>query len=428
MSATADNLTDVQAEREYLSAVLFDPATLETAPVDPSEMSVAWHATVLTAMRAVVEGSEPLDTTSLRYELLRHVPGGDDFEERVLAFSGMPPVTSPARIRARIRSLAADRDLEHALASALVAVRNGKSASVREALFEIATVPTCDDGPRWVTLREAVESAIEAVIKTSEGGSASVPSGIAALDSITSGHYPGDLTVLGADTGVGKSSTMLLAAIAQAQAGRHPGIISVEDPAARWGQRILASFSGVPVRCIQKAELTSYQWTRITAAAVESAPLTISLAFEIGGTVADVTSALRRLVREQGCDIIYVDYLQAIEGGSGDRRLDQIRSIIAAIKRESNRPEACVPVVLGSQLKRRPNTASKPRLSDLYESGYIEQKAETIVMLWRDEHNVINATLAKAKDAPTGAEWVLERDSRTGLLREPSADEWSDEM
>ena len=418
----ADRLADIPAEAEYLAWCIMDPGILDRHPVWPGDMSSSWHSACLAAMLTVMGSGEPLDTLALRVQLLKDgAEPGMDFEERVLAVTNKVPVTEAAGLRARLRRLASDRDLETSVASALVAIQAGRADEVRAALLDVASATPGDDATRWASMRQAIEAAIEAVVETSERGTVKVPTGLDFLDNITHGYYPGDLTVLGGDTSVGKSSTMLLAAVVQARAGRRPGIISIEDPAARWGQRMLSAVSGVPVLDIQGANLTAYQWGRIQSASVDSAPLEITLAFEIGGTVADVTAAFRRLVRDGKCDVIYVDYLQAIEGGAGDRRMDQIRSIISAVKREANRPGAEVPVVLGSQLKRRQNIHERPHISDLYESGYIEQKAETIILLWRDKAGVVNAALAKAKDAPAGASWALERDERTGLLREASA-------
>jgi len=264
-----------------------------------------------------------------------------------------------------------------------------------------------------------------------------IPAGIGALDrELRGGYYRGDLVVLGGGTGDGKSSCMMLAAIAQAKLGRRPGIVSVEDPRARWGHRLLSTISGVPVRALQAADLTQYQWTQVQGAALGAAPLAITLAFAVGGTIDDVRHAMRRLVRDHGCDTLAVDYLQAIEGGAGkgdsDNERLRLRRIISTIKREANRAGSEVPVVLGSQYKRRKDKHAKPQVEDLYESGYIEQKAETIVLMWRDGHGAVRSWLAKTKDGPIGAEWVLERDARTGLLREPVAGddanaEWRDE-
>jgi len=405
---------DVDSEARYLAACMHDDAVLERHAVWPREMGVRTHAIVLEAMHASRAEGHGTDHVTLALRLgesgqLARIGG-----ERALRSIASVVELHPGPLARRIRTLAVSRDVR---SRALRAISLAES-DLAEALRELRSAaearhPDEDSDERYGTLRDAVESAFEelanrAKLNAGVARPSYVTTGIRTLDEQIGGWEYGDLIVLGGDTSVGKSTTALYTLCEMAKAGHRPGIISCEDPAARLGRRAISMLSGVPSVAIRKGDLSPYQYGQLSGAVAKVGSLEVQLAYAIGEPLETVMECARMLIKERGCDVVLLDYVQAVRVPGMDERI-AMREVLSRFKRECNRASPAALGVVLSQFKRRADVTKRPARSDLYESGYLEQKADGIVLLWKDEPGVLNGVLDKAKDDETGVEFAFSR-------------------
>jgi replicative DNA helicase len=240
------------------------------------------------------------------------------------------------------------------------------------------------------TLGELFEEAVERAVAVAgtPGGVTGVPSGLAAVDNLTGGWQPSDLIILAARPGMGKTSFALFCAN-HAQAQGHGGaFFSLEMGAGQLATKAVATASGHSTAQLTKGVGMTPDMARDlrrTAGALASSGLLIddTPALSIGELRAKVSKA----VAERGVRVVYVDYLQLMSGEKSGNREQEIGSISRGLKliaKENN-----VPVIALAQLSRAVETRGgdkKPQLSDLRESGSIEQDADLVAFLYRAEY------------------------------------------
>jgi replicative DNA helicase len=412
--------TDEATEARYLGACMIDGEALGRCPVWPRHMWNRAHRTILETLLARHQANEPTDVVAVAMDLksrgLLDGVGG----EHALRGMTIDVELYPAPLAQRLRELATARELRDHARRILALVETDLPEAMREARDAAELKhPTQNDGERYGTMPAAVMSAIQEIrdrATRSKSRPPFVATGIKALDRKIFGVEYGDLTVIGGDTSVGKSTTALYMACAMARAGHRPGIISCEDAAPRMGRRVLSMLSGVPAAVLRSGDLSEWQWKRISGAAVTVNDMTIELAYCIGEDVDRVTEAARVLINERGCDVVFLDYVQAVDTPGQDERRG-MRTILTRFKRECNRAVPPASGVVLSQMRRRENIHEKPNRSMLYESGYLEQKADSIILLWKDEHGALMGVLDKGKDDATGIEFSFSRDAN-GMLEE----------
>ena len=416
--------TDLELEARYVGTVASDPSVLMRYPVPASAFVGKPHARVLASIEALVLRKAEVDPASIEIELRKMGVGVDRDELRsMLSVIDI----APSALAGRLVELHAARKLRDAALDVARLAETSTLTSAIEASRRLSETkdPAAIGEETHASMAGAVRSALEAIVEASKSNApAQITTGISALDEgIGGGMERGDLMVLGGDTSAGKSSTALFMAVQQAKAGRRPGIVSVEDPRVRVGRRALSVLSGVPIRKMRDGALSTDDWNAITIAVNESTSCTVHFAFRIGGTLAEVTESIRWLTRERGCDVIYLDYIQAVEVPEhGIETREKMRRILAAAKRECNDAPTCAALVALSQYRKRDDETEKPTRAALYESNYIAQKAENIVLLWKDKHGVLSGVVDKSKDEATGVTFQLRRD-RKGHLSDGSVDD-----
>lgn len=433
-------LIDASLERGFLAACVAVPSWVADAGVLPHQLTSPARSRILGAMLALVARGEPDATSTLavRTELARKglAEGCDD---ELLALTN--EITVPADwMPRRLRELATARD---ARTQALRAVAAYDAGQLEQGAVELrgaigALDPDVDD-QRIVSVGALVEAAAERAKtredRASQGRPVALPTGLASLDAllgdapngeetIAGGWEAGDLVVIGGDTNVGKSSIAMAMAWGAARSDEPVpvGIVQVEDPRDRVGNRALSLASAIPQYRIRAGRMSPSQWTKVSEAVRAAKNVPMYFEFRIGGSIPAVCGAIRRLRREKGCKVIVLDYVQAVEAHE-DPRL-AMRNILASAKREAQRGDADASVVIAlSQFRKRENESEPPKRSDLYESAYIAQKAEHILLMHKTKTGAIEVTLDKTKDGKTGGSFRLVRDPDTGLLVDAS-EEW----
>lgn len=239
-----------------------------------------------------------------------------------------------------------------------------------------------------------------------------VPTGFHDLDIRTSGFNPSDFILVAARPSMGKTSFVLNIAQYAAMHAKVPiAVFSLEMGRDQLVQRLLSAESNVELQKIRTGDLSENDWIKLVQAAgpLSQAPIFIDDTPSI--SVSEMRSKARRLKLEHGLGMIVIDYLQLMSGRgrieSRQQEISEISRSLKALARELN-----VPVVTLSQLSRAPEarTDHRPMLSDLRESGAIEQDADVVMFLYRDEYynpdsekkNIAEVIIAKQRNGPTG--------------------------
>jgi replicative DNA helicase len=244
------------------------------------------------------------------------------------------------------------------------------------------------------------------------------PSGFASIDEITFGWQPGDLIVLGARPSIGKSSFAVNSATASAKIGKRVALFSLEMRRKQLEYRMLSSLSGVPLPRILSGCVMAPDWPALAAATTVMHALPFHINDQAGLTIGEIRAECRRIKSEEGSlDLVIIDYVQLMGGMLEDRRANRNDQIADTSRRTKTlADELGVPILLLSQLSRanekRPDP--RPKLSDLRESGSLEQDADIVGFLHRKNHREGGLTyfiIEKQRQGSTGTlKLSLDRD------------------
>jgi len=261
-------------------------------------------------------------------------------------------------------------------------------------------------GAGFQTFKSALTSAMDMAGKAyqRDGGLSGLATGLIDLDQFVGGMQPSDLIIVAGRPGMGKTAlasniAFNVARVWQGEVqpdgrlktvnGGRVGFFSLEMSAEQLATRIVSEQSGVPSSKIRRGKITQEQFEQIaqTSALIETTPLYID---ECGGlTVAQIAARARRLKRTYGLDLLVIDYLQLITGTtrrSNENRVNEITEITQKLKALAK--ELAVPILALAQLSRAVESREdkRPQLPDLRESGSIEQDADVVLFVFREEY------------------------------------------
>ena len=228
--------------------------------------------------------------------------------------------------------------------------------------------------------------------KNKEDGLTGVPSGLSALDRVTSGWQPSDLVIIAARPGMGKTAFVLSTLRNAAIDFKKPvAIFSLEMSSVQLVNRLISAEAELESEKIKRGDLADYEWEQLLHKTAKLSDAPIFIDDTPGLSILELRAKCRRLVAQHGVSLIVIDYLQLMTGDSsknaGGNREQEIASISRALKGIAK--ELNVPVLALSQLSRAVETRGgdkKPQLSDLRESGSIEQDADMVMFLYRPEY------------------------------------------
>ncbi len=241
-----------------------------------------------------------------------------------------------------------------------------------------------------------------------------IPTGFTDLDKMLGGLQRGDLLIVAARPGVGKTSLMLNLAYNAAHRHRQRvAVFSLEMGNEQLIQRFAATETGIDSQRLRRGDLNDDEWARLSQVCMQMSEMPIFLDDSPSLSPLDLRVKARRIYQEYGLDLIIVDYLQLMQGEGGrmgENRVQEISYISRALKQIAR--ELKVPLIAGSQLSRTLEQRSdkRPMLSDLRESGSIEQDADIVSFIYRDElynpdtehKNVAEVIIGKNRNGPTG--------------------------
>jgi replicative DNA helicase len=283
---------------------------------------------------------------------------------------------------------------------------------VNQAQAEIYGITRQSAVEDYVPLTEAVTTAIDEMEAATgrSGELTGVPTGFARLDELTNGLHPGQLVIIAARPALGKSTFAL--DIARAAAIRHhmPTIFfSLEMGRSEIAMRLMAAEATIPLQSMRKGTLHGDDWTKIAATRgrINDAPLYIDDSPNM--SLVEIRAKCRRLNQKIGLKLVVIDYLQLMTSGKRvESRQQEVSEFSRALKLLAK--ELRVPVIALSQLNRGPEQRAdkRPALSDLRESGSIEQDADVVILLHRDSaydrdqpNPDADFILAKHRNGPT---------------------------
>lgn len=434
-------LWDEQAEAQYLASVILEPSVLEAGGLTPEDLASSTHRQCLAAMLALRGRSEPIDSVTVRTELERL--GWDRMRAAVYTLELTERVPPPwGSVAARLRTLANARRLVSEGSAGLTHAQRLELDEARER-FAGASFGASTEA-EVLSVRGLMEAAGEAWLEVSREREAEQAGKRGRFVYLTLGREPGTRTVtlgpgemlaIGAATGVGKSSMALTEMVALEERGIRSGLVSVEDPAEAWGAKIVGYRGRVDTAGMWSGAASREEWARVTRAAAEAATRedAIRVVHAKSGTVDEVVQCMSRLVRVHDARVLFVDYLQAIYAPAAKSMTRRDATDLLLARLLSTARALGVPLVLMSQLSRaeKSNRFPEPHLSDLKESGTLENSANAVLLLWiltdderdRERHGIVKAKLAKDKRQQRGARWVMRRTYGQVLEEDPS---WSD--
>jgi replicative DNA helicase len=392
---------DLEAEMSVLGAILISNRTLYGLVIEeglkPDDFYRERHRLIYASMLALYNENEPVDavtvTDHLRQRGVLDEAGGPS---AVDALAAAPPSVSGARRYAQIvRENALLRRLlttTYEIQSEVTDRRYAPRDLVERAEKAMLEVAHDDRQADFREIQDILSDELQKMQKLSESGTSltGTPSGFKDLDEITGGFQPGNLIIIAARPSMGKSALVTnIAENAAIDHERSVALFSLEMSETELAQRFVASQGRIFGDKLRKGKVPSGEWQRILAASqkLAKAPLYVDDSSDIG--ILDIRAKARRLHTQApgGLGLIIVDYLQLLRPEAGtDNRVEQVGQMSRGLKilaRELN-----VPVIALSQLSRAVEQRhdKKPVLSDLRESGQIEQDADLVMFIYRDEY------------------------------------------
>lgn len=398
-------------ERAYVGKVVdYYRVGLDAHPlVDPRMLRSPTCEAVLSAARELREVGDHVNELAIMDRLKatgRHV--GDE-EVFAICDASDDNVSLPQRARAIVaeHELRKMRDRSLLIADA---VKRGDVGKVRELAADIVAE---QQETRPYTIRtayESAESAMQMLVDSLDNAKSRVRMDDAELAEGVGTLGPGTLTVIGAGTGVGKSTLALYLARCVRPA---VGIVSLEDPPEVYGARILSPLAGVSSSAIFTGNIGDFETMNALGNGLNRVGKQPMIAYAIGAPIVDVLSAIRTLATKHQCKLIVVDYVQAVRF---DVRADRRIAIADAVSQmKSTAAKVGAALVICSQLSRPPSDSKfrEPMTHHLKESGDIENMAEAIVMLWNTSDKPgsnVYGKVAKLKWGYAGHRFRFERD------------------
>ena len=332
---------------------------------------------------------------------------------------GMPRGVPWSHYAAVVREGAARRKLAYLLRAQADVCGSEELSAIRRELYaalddgDLTLHPPAHD--RWETLAARLGASYDA------GEEPLVPSGLVGPDRRFGAWPRGSLVVVGARTSVGKTSLATTLAVEHARAGRRVSFISVEMDAHRIGQRYVGALAGISLHDLVRRRLGEEEDGKLREAL--DAPLALCTD-DRSRSWSAVRARIRQHARELGgLDVAFVDYLQLLdpEPAPGEKRYEALGRISAGLKHLA-RDLDCVVVGL-AQLNRGTEEREEPRMSDLRESGNLEQDADIVWLLWRKEQDAalyglspVRLKVAKNRYGPTGETKLRFRSSAMQFL------------
>ena len=430
-------LYSAEAEEAVLGAILLNPEVFHDVSdfLSTEDFFIVRHGWIWEAIRRLHERREAVDYLTVVEELrnMGHLEeaGGQSYITHLIDNT---PTSIHAETYGRIVERMATRRRLLDAASQIASHAHNEELDVDEAInrSERALFQAIEHRQKRDTqpIQEVIEEYLDQLTSRYEGRDRpmGIPTGFRELDKLLGGMQKGDLIIIAGRPGMGKTSWLISTALNAARRFQSRVVIfSLEMSNEQVVQRMISAETGIDSRKLRSGDLNEEEWRRLTYALDSLSKLQIFLDDTPSLSAIQMRTKCRRLHAEYGLDLIMVDYLQLMASGvRAENRVQEISYISRSLKQLAR--ELRVPVLSAAQLSRavEQRQDKRPQLSDLRESGSIEQDADMVLFIYRDEAynedtdrpNQADIIVAKHRNGPTGTVTLFFRKEQT-LFTDP---------
>ena len=386
-----DSIYSINIERAVLSSIFFNPEELEDilGVLKPKDFYLPAHKAIFEAIVKLHSEDMPIDEDFVR----NRVDKKEVNDNVLLEILSANPITNTAAYVKEIKDASVKRELA-TLATTIKKVAIEDEISANEALdtiqgelYKISTNSATSELKDMQTVTSDTLAYIEKMKKLGNKYLIGQTTGFEALDKKTTGFNEGDLVIIAARPAMGKTALVLNMALKNVERGKGVIFFSLEMPAEQLMLRMLAAKTSIPLQNLRKGDMDDKEWSNLSAAFddLNSKKLFV----DDGGSINinQLRARVRKLaqIQENNISLVVIDYLQLMQGLGNKDRHQEVSDISRGLKMLAR--ELKIPIVALSQLNRglesRPD--KRPMLSDLRESGAIEQDADIIMFVYRDD-------------------------------------------
>ena len=411
-----------EAERTVLGAVLVDNQAFNSAAelLTKEDFYRDAHRRIFDAMAALAERSQPIDLVTLKDELVREsaleAVGGASYLAALV--DGVPRITNVEHWSRIIKEKAVLRNLIHAgnrIVQSCLEGEDEAAALLDQAEQSIFSIAEKRIRTGFQSMREIVKESFRTIDQLSQ--SKDVVTGLATgfvdIDEMTSGLQKGDLVIVAARPAMGKTSFCLnVAQHVALRVGETVGLFSLEMSKEQLALRLLCADARIDAHRLRTGKLNEKDWARLAKSYNDLSQSRLFIDDSATISPLEMRAKCRRLKAEHGLALIIVDYLQLVtSAGRSENRQQELSAISRSMKGLAK--ELACPVIALSQLSRAPEarTDRRPQLSDLRESGAIEQDADIVMFIYREEEykpsdenrGIAEIIIGKQRNGPTGS-------------------------
>ncbi len=386
-----DSIYRVNIERAVLSSILFNPEEFENIieVLKAKDFYLLAHQKIFEVMISLYNDDLPLDE-----EFIRKKINTKDLDDSILIEILLAnPITNTSAYVKEIKDASIKRELS-TLASTIKKVSIEEDISANEALDtvqgELYKISTNSINSELKDMVQITDDTLSYIKKMKELGNKHLigeTTGFYNLDKKTTGFNAGDLVIIAARPAMGKTALVLNMALKNIELNKGVVLFSLEMPSEQLMLRLLSAKTSIPLQGLRKGDLNDDEWSRLTNAFDDLS--TKKLFVDDGGSlnINQLRSRVRKLAQNEDNNIsmVIIDYLQLMQGTGNKDRHQEVSDISRGLKLLAR--EMKIPVIALSQLNRglesRPD--KRPMLSDLRESGSIEQDADIIMFVYRDD-------------------------------------------
>ncbi len=411
---------NIDAEKSVLGAILTDQSVMLdiTDILRPEDFYRADHTLIFAAMVKLFTESKPIDVITVTEALTSSgdiaKAGGAQY---IISLTEDIPIVSNAL---QYASIVSDKAVQRRLIKAGGDIAKASYAPEGDigGLLELAEKTVFDisqgrSSRSYVKMSDVLPMVYEEISELSQGKDTSgIPTGFTDLDKILYGLHSPDLVLVAARPGMGKTAFMLnLAQYAAVRKNIPVAVFNLEMSNEQLVKRMISSEAGIDSEKLRSGQLSTEDWNNFAGIfdTLGNAPIYFDDNTDM--TVTAIRAKCRKLKLEKGIRLVIVDYLQLMKsGGYSDSRVTEVSDISRSLKVMAR--ELGVPVVVGSQLSREveKRAGKRPLLSDLRESGAIEQDADIVLFLYRDDYynkesqfkNIAEVIIGKHRNGATG--------------------------
>ncbi|MDQ1000035.1 replicative DNA helicase [Neobacillus sp. NPDC093182] len=413
---------NIEAEQAVLGAIFLEPSALTVASeiLIPEDFYRASHQKIFNAMLKLNDEGKVVDLVTVTEELaaakLIEDTGGVSYLSELAS-----SVPTAANIEYYARIVEEKSLLRRLIRTATEIASDGYSredeveALLSEAEKNILAVAQRKNAGAFHNIKDVLVRTYDNIEQMHQraGEITGLETGFIELDRMTAGFQRNDLIIVGARPSVGKTAFALnIAQNVAHKTGENIAIFSLEMGAEQLVMRLLCAEGNIDAQRLRTGSLTDDDWGKLTMAMGSLSSSGIFIDDTPGVRISDIRSKCRRLKQEHGLGMILIDYLQLIlgSGRAGENRQQEVSEISRSLKQLAR--ELQVPVIALSQLSRgvEQRQDKRPMMSDIRESGSIEQDADIVAFLYRDDYydkesenkNIIEIIIAKQRNGPTG--------------------------